>query len=1385
MNLLTVNQTTENRIFSTGTGAITILLQDITFNYSGPAVAPYSGGGGAIIAGGAGAASTFINCRFTNFQRQIGNGGAISQSSSLNSHNLTITNCIFTNNRAGGAGGAVSFNSQGGTATITGCTFDNNHTGTVGANTGGDGGAISVTGGGDGGTYLIEKNTFLNNQVENVTGHAGAVMNTNGTLTLRYNRFIGNTCANVAFPPLANVVGQAGGATIHVTIADNNWWGVNTGPGTNDATALAAGAVMTLTNWLQLKATAAPTPICPTNVLLGNTSTVTASFLTNSAGNPVTVANLARLIGLPISFSAILGNLSGAQASIQAAGTATVLFTSNGTPGNGSVNAVVDNVPSNDATARANIVINAPASISIPPGNTIVCVGSTATFSVTATGTAPITYVWRRGTTVLNNGATGTGSTISNATTSTISISNVSAADIAANYNVLVSNSCAANVGSGNASLNVLPPPVVSAPTITQPTCAVPTGTIVVNATGDGTLEYRLNAGAWQTSNSFPGLSANNYNIAVRLQSLPACATSYSGNPVVINAVPALPVVNVPTVTQPNCTVPSGTIVVNATGSGTLEYQLNAGGWQVSNSFPSLASGNYSISVRLQSQPTCVTNYSGNPVVINPVPVPPVINAPTVTQPTCVTLTGTIVVNATGSGTLEYRLNSGSWQTSSSFPSLVPGNYNISVRLQSFPDCSSAYASNPVVLVASTTCCSLAGSCNLNPAEQVIEGCDITSLPAAFTNPADVFTNISTPCGALVLSYADVATGTICPNGITVVRTYTLFDDLNNNQTLDAGEQSMQCVQNFKILDRTPPSITAPADVTLQCNDPLPLNPLNVNSSPNNMPGTYMIGTAVFGPPLTATPVTGNLVLVNDGVGNTADACEPIINDLTGKIAVIDRNICTFIAKVLNAQNKGAIAVIIINNTPGDLPLGLGGTDPSITIPAISVSNNYGNALKASMALGTVNVSISASTLVITDNCGIVSLTSYTELKTPGTCQGSYSLLKTWTAADACGNSTSASQTITVPCCVTNCTYTQGFYGNASGTACDGTTSYSSTRALLDVLLGINPGPANSLTVGRNGWSVIVPGTIAGRDKLITVMPGGGQAKALTVNNNVDITSATFTSNYLKKNKIDNVLLGQTIALSLNLRMPGSTLGLFQLQNGWLVTQKKSGCGPGAAIVSCASNSGAIQSFQMNDSVVRYLTRAGTVVATVSDLLNLANDVLGKVKIPGTVEYDLGLGTAFTVPSFANINNQVDAINKGFDNCRQFRGYFNCEVNCTNIDSQDPCTPPSSFSKAEKVDIISDFNEVTNLEVTAHPNPFSSSTTLRYILPEDVRVNLSVYNKMGYQVAQLVDGQEAKGSHQVRFDASKLSAGVYLFRLQTRDLNGKTKVLTGKMLFIK
>jgi hypothetical protein len=165
-------------------------------------------------------------------------------------------------------------------------------------------------------------------------------------------------------------------------------------------------------------------------------------------------------------------------------------------------------------------------------------------------------------------------------------------------------------------------PPTVTAPTVTQPTCALPSGTIVVNASGSGTLEYSVDNGTtWAATATFSALNPGSYNIKVRIQSDPACMAAYAQNPVVLNAPTGCctpPTVTAPTVTQPTCALPSGTIVVNASGSGALEYSVDNGpAWQVSNSFASLNAGSYNIKVRLQSSPTCMATYAQNPVVLN------------------------------------------------------------------------------------------------------------------------------------------------------------------------------------------------------------------------------------------------------------------------------------------------------------------------------------------------------------------------------------------------------------------------------------------------------------------------------------------------------------------------------------------------------------------------------------------------------------------------------------------------------------------------------------------------------------------------------------------------------------------------------------------------
>ncbi|RPH37609.1 T9SS C-terminal target domain-containing protein, partial [bacterium] len=64
------------------------------------------------------------------------------------------------------------------------------------------------------------------------------------------------------------------------------------------------------------------------------------------------------------------------------------------------------------------------------------------------------------------------------------------------------------------------------------------------------------------------------------------------------------------------------------------------------------------------------------------------------------------------------------------------------------------------------------------------------------------------------------------------------------------------------------------------------------------------------------------------------------------------------------------------------------------------------------------------------------------------------------------------------------------------------------------------------------------------------------------------------------------------------------------------------------------------------------------------------------------------------------------------------------------------------------------------------PNPFNPSTTIRYTIPHRSHVNLIVYNTLGQQVAELVNGEVEGGYHEVKFDAGSLASGVYFYRIQ-------------------
>ena len=101
------------------------------------------------------------------------------------------------------------------------------------------------------------------------------------------------------------------------------------------------------------------------------------------------------------------------------------------------------------------------------------------------------------------------------------------------------------------------------------------------------------------------------------------------------------------------------------------------------------------------------------------------------------------------------------------------------------------------------------------------------------------------------------------------------------------------------------------------------------------------------------------------------------------------------------------------------------------------------------------------------------------------------------------------------------------------------------------------------------------------------------------------------------------------------------------------------------------------------------------------------------------------------------------------------------------------------------VGFVNDVEEETEIPNTYvvnqnYPNPFNPSTTIEFSIPEASYVSLRVYNSIGQEVTTLVNGYLNRGLHKFNFNASKLSSGVYFYRIESGNFNTVKKMVLMK-----
>jgi hypothetical protein len=627
------------------------------------------------------------------------------------------------------------------------------------------------------------------------------------------------------------------------------------------------------------------------------------------------------------------------------------------------------------------------------------------------------------------------------------------------------------------------------------------------------------------------------------------------------------------------------------------------------------------------------------------------------------------------------------------------------------------------------------------------------------------------------LTHGDVTTPGACPQEYSITRTWTATDA--------CGNVSDPVSQTITVVDDTAPVISGVGDdQTINCTetpvfsdptanddcDPNPSLSHDDETTPGACPQEYSI-TRTW----TATDACGN---VSDPVSQTitvVDDTAPVISGVGDDQTINCTETPVFSNPTANDDCDPNPSLTFDDVFEGVCP---------ITVTRTwTATDACGNTSTASQVITAVDdappvitcpsdetIECPAEPLfgepLVVDNCDPNPTVTSTTDTIPGPTPGSAVYVRTWEAVDICGNAAiPCSQTITVECPLEKaCTFTQGFWGNAGGTF--------NSQGTLDIIEGLLDG--SPLVVGVLGErSITIPKASAAC--IIQRLPAGTTPKALpeglgdaTLNPTTCQTTGGLTLPMDQYKRFQNVLLGQTIALSLNVRVDTDLPGIPLSETFCTQAALAGPDGLFNTFDDVVDPNAPVLQFSIPSSVITALANLG-LPNTVAGLLELANWALA------------GLNT--DVASIPDVNMAVDAINRGFDRCRFLVPCTSAAVATMSKTYRGGGLEGPQLSENEQPIEQSGSNLPIAFELGQnYPNPFNPNTTITLSVPEATNWSLAIFNVAGHLVKRFEGRTSGAAFVTVEWDARdragrRVSTGVYFYRVEAGSFNSVKKMV--------